>query len=85
MDYAMSVQLHPVWHDVYKAAILESDRRKIPGRVESARKNLVERWRELDPKLPDQRWELDRISNALRMLALLDKTSAAEACASEVA
>jgi hypothetical protein len=85
MDYAMSLQLRPVWHDAYKAAILEPDRQKIPSRVESARKNLVERWRELDPKFPDQRWELDRISNALRMLALLDKTSAAEACASEAA
>jgi hypothetical protein len=85
MDYAMSVQLHPVWHDVYKAAILEPDRQKVPDRVQCARKNLADRWRELDPKLPDQRWELDRISNALRMLALLDKTSAAEACASEAA
>jgi hypothetical protein len=85
MDYAMSVQLHPVWHDVYKAAILEPDRLKVPSRVQSARQNLVERWRELDPKLPDQRSELDRISNALYMLALLDKTSAAETCASEAA
>ncbi len=81
----MSTRLHPSWHDVYQAAILEPDRLKVPGRVQSARRNLAERWRELDPKLPDERWELDRISNALRMLALLDKTSAAEGCASEAA
>jgi hypothetical protein len=85
MDYAMSASPHPSWQDVYQAAILEPDRLKVPGRVQCARKNLAQRWRELDPKLPDQRWELDRISNALRMLALLDKTSTAEGCASEAA
>jgi hypothetical protein len=81
----MSAHPHPSWQDVYQAAILEPDRLKVPTRVQCARENLTERWRELDPKLPDQRWELDRISNALRMLALLDKTSAAEASASDVA
>jgi hypothetical protein len=81
----MSIRLNPSWHDVYQAAILEPDRQKIPGRVQCARRDLAERWRELDPKLPDQRWELDRISNALRMLALLDKTSGAEGCAREAA
>ncbi|MGA2353348.1 MAG: hypothetical protein ABSG02_02560 [Terriglobales bacterium] len=81
----MSIRVNPSWQGVYQAAILEPDRQKIPGRVQCARKNLAERWRELDPKLPEQRWELDRISNALRMLALLDRTSGAEGCAREVA
>jgi hypothetical protein len=81
----MSARPLPTWHDVYQAAILEPDREKVPNRVQCARRNLADRWRELDPKLPDQRWEIDRITNALRMLALLDKTSAAEAGASEAA
>ena len=65
----------PPWHDVYRAAILEPDHDKIPIRIKSARKNLVERLRELDPQRPEQRWELDRALSALRMLALLAKTS----------
>jgi len=62
------------WHGIYQAAILESDRHKVPGRVERARRDLVERVRHLDPQCPNERWELDRVLNALRMLALLDKT-----------
>ena len=63
------------WHDSYQAAILESDRDKVPGKVECARRKLVERLRQLDAQRPDERWEMDRLLNALRMLALLDKTS----------
>jgi hypothetical protein len=65
----------PPWQNIYQAAILEPDRHKVPGRVESARKNLVDRLRQLDPQRPDERWEVDRALNALRMLALLDKTT----------
>jgi hypothetical protein len=64
----------PPWHNTYQAAILEPDREKVPGRVESARKHLVDRLRELDPQHPGERSEMDRALNALRMLALLDKT-----------
>jgi|HubBroStandDraft_2_1064218.scaffolds.fasta_scaffold11631_3 hypothetical protein len=67
------------WHHVYQAAILEVDRHQVSARVQSARRDLAERVRQLDPQQPDERWELDRIANALRMLALLDKTSRAEA------
>jgi hypothetical protein len=63
------------WHKIYQEAILELDCHKAPGRVEFARKNLVERLRQLDPRCPDEQWETDRLLNALRMLALLDKTS----------
>ena len=63
------------WHDVYQAAILETDRRKMPMRIECARRTLLERVRRLDPQRPDDRWELDRALHALRMLALLGKTS----------
>ena len=64
----------PLWHELYQAAILELDRDKIPLLVERARRNLADRLRELDPQVPDQRSELNRALNALRMLALLDKT-----------
>jgi hypothetical protein len=64
----------PIWHNTYAAAILEPDREKVPGRVESARKHLVDRLQQLDPQRPGERWEADRALNALRMLALLDKT-----------
>jgi hypothetical protein len=67
----------PPWQSVYQEAILEPDRHKVSGRVENARNNLVERLRQLDPQRPDERWEVDRALNALRMLALLDKTNAA--------
>ena len=81
----MSARPFPSWQDVYQAAILEPDRLKVPARVQCARRNLADRWRELDPRLPDQRWELDRITNALRMLALLDRTLAAESATAEAA
>jgi hypothetical protein len=67
----------PTWHNTYAAAILEPDRDKVPGRVESARKHLVDRLRELDPQRPGERSELDRALNALKMLALLDQTTKA--------
>jgi len=67
----------PPWHTVYQEAILEPDRDKVHGLVESARRNLVDRLRQLDPQHPDERWEMDRALNALRMLALLDKTTKA--------
>ncbi len=63
------------WHQIYQAAILEPDRHKIPDRIETARTGLAERQRQLNPNLAEERWELDRVSNALRMLALLDKVS----------
>ena len=63
------------WHHVYQAAILEADRHKVPDRVEKARTRLAERQRQLNPNLAEERWELDRVLNALRMLALLDKVS----------
>jgi hypothetical protein len=69
----------PAWHDMYQAAISEPDRHKIHGRVERARRDLVERLRQLDPQCPDERWELDRALNALRMLALLATTMASKA------
>jgi hypothetical protein len=65
----------PPWHDVYRAALLEPDHDKIPIRSKCARKDLVERLRQLDPQRPEERWELDRALSALKMLALLDKTS----------
>jgi hypothetical protein len=67
----------PPWHNIYKDAILEPDRHKVPCRVESARKNVVDRLRQLNPQCPEERWEVDRALNALRMLALLDKTTKA--------
>jgi len=80
MVISMSARLmHRSWHDVYQAAILESDRQQVSVRVQSARSDLAERLRHLDPQHPEERCELDRIANALRMLALLDKTTAAEA------
>jgi len=73
----MSAHLpHPPWHDVYRAAILEPEHRKIPVRIECARKNLTERLRQLETRnTPDEHWEVDRALNALRMLALLEKHS----------
>jgi hypothetical protein len=67
----------PPWHDIYRAAILELDPNKIPTRIERARRSLAERLRQLDPQHPDERSEMDRALNALRMLALLDQTSSA--------
>jgi len=35
------------WHELYKAALFESDASKLPSRIEEARKALVFRSREL--------------------------------------
>jgi hypothetical protein len=76
MDSSMAARATVLpWHKIYQEAILEPDCGKVRGRVEYARKSLVERLRQLDQRCPDERWELDRLLNALRMLALLDKTS----------
>ena len=66
----------PPWHDVYQAAIFESDRLNVSKRVEIARQNLKDRVRQLDPQRQEERWELDKALNALRMLSLLDHTLA---------
>jgi len=76
----MSARLmHLSWHGVYQAAILEPDPQQVSVRVQSARRDLAERLPQLDPQQPEERSELDRIANALRMLALLDKATVTEA------
>jgi hypothetical protein len=47
----------------------------MPARIECARRSLAERLRQVDPQRPDERSEMDRALNALRMLVLLDQTS----------
>ncbi len=72
----MAARPLPGWHNSYQAALFELDREKVPNRIELARKSLVERLRELDTHSTDQRGEVDRILNALRMLELLNHTLA---------
>jgi hypothetical protein len=61
------------WKELYAAAILEDNRRALPGRVASAQYVLQRRLQELR-YADDQRVERKRVESAMRMLDLLLRT-----------
>ena len=64
------------WKQLYAAAILEHNRRAIPGRVASAQQVLRQRLQELRYQ-EDRRNERERVESAMRMLDLLLRTELA--------
>jgi hypothetical protein len=63
----------PAWQKRYREALLESDRKQVPGRIHVAMDSLVRHLRETNPDM--RRHERDRILQALRMLELLQSVS----------
>ena len=58
------------WEKLYRSAILESDRRKWPKRIDDARAAIIERSRKLADSETDGN-ERDAINRALHILSLL--------------
>ena len=63
----------PAWQKRYREALLESDRKQVPGRIHVAMDSLIQHLRETN--LGARRHERDRILQALRMLELLQSVS----------
>jgi hypothetical protein len=59
------------WEKLYRAAILESDRSKVPQRIEDAEAAIHERSRSLSKSPGDDGKEQDVITRALHILSLL--------------
>jgi hypothetical protein len=70
----------PHWHDLYRAAITELDRAKLPGLLAEARHAIWERVEEIstNPAVEEQ-YDLKR---ALRSLSLLEAVTEREKLAS---
>jgi hypothetical protein len=60
------------WHELYKAALFETDSSKIPSRIEEARRALVFRSRELFETSPNYDDETEAIETALYALQALE-------------
>ena len=60
------------WHELYKAALFETDPSKVPFRIEEARRALVLRSRELFSVSPIYDGETEAIDNALYALQALE-------------
>jgi hypothetical protein len=60
------------WRGLYKAALIETDRSKLPSRIEEARRALVFRSRELFDTSPNYDGETEAIETALYALQALE-------------
>ena len=58
----------PRWHELYKAALFETDRDKIPQRIAEAEKSIVARARELFATNTDNIEEDQALDDALYAL-----------------
>ena len=67
-----TAEAHRNWCGLYKAAIFETDTRKLPQRIEEARKALIFRSRELFETSPNYDGETEAIENALYALQALE-------------
>ena len=59
------------WHELYKAALFETDTSKISSRIEEARRALICRSRELFETSPNYDGETEAIETALYALQAL--------------
>ena len=59
------------WRELYKAALFETDRYKIPGRIEEAEKAIIERARQLFGSYTDTIEEDQALDDALYALRAL--------------
>lgn len=68
----------PAWHEVYEAAILESDHELARGKINAAKAVLKDRLSHLNRQQTGSGAEADRLLNAIRMLDLLQRMAIAE-------
>jgi hypothetical protein len=61
----------PDWKQLYRAAVLESDRSKLQQRIEQAEAAILKRSRSLSKSPGNTRKEQEAITRALRILSLL--------------
>jgi hypothetical protein len=66
-------QAHEKWIKLYKAALLESDPSRLPGRIADARAALTERLEALRKTSPPAERERRTIEEALNSLQLLER------------
>jgi hypothetical protein len=71
-DHARSTRdVRQDWERLYRAAILESDRRKVLQRIEDAEAAILERSRSLSKPPGNHGKEQDAITRALHILSML--------------
>jgi hypothetical protein len=66
------------WEKLYRAAVLESDRRKLLQRIEDAEAAILERSRSLSKSPGNHGKEQDAITRALHILSLLREAGQAQ-------
>jgi len=71
----------PRWHELYKAALFETDRDKIPQRIAEAEKSIVARARELFATNTDNIEEDQALDDALYALRALQSCLGLQASA----
>jgi hypothetical protein len=76
-----SLPLMPRWHDLYKAALFETDKNKLPQRIAEAEKAIVVRARELFATGRDTIEEDQALDDALYALRALQSCLGREASA----
>jgi hypothetical protein len=69
---AKSGELVRDWHELYRAALFETDMSKLTARIEEARKALIVRSRQLFATSPNYDGETEAIENALYALQALE-------------
>ncbi len=71
MNVASTPNLPPTWRDLYKAALFEADRAKLPQRITEARTAVVMRGRELFNATGNCAEEAEDLEDALYALQAL--------------
>jgi len=72
VDHARSTRcVKQDWERLYRAAILESDRSRLPQRIEDAEAEILKRWRSLSRPRGHNGKEQEAITRALHILSLL--------------
>lgn len=71
MKAATSRPAYPSWRDVYKAALFEADRAKLPQRISEARNAVIMRGRELFNCQENHLEEAEDLEDALYALQAL--------------
>ena len=69
---------HPLWKNLYMAALFENDKSKIPLRIKDAEAEIETRARMLFPTSHDHAREAQALDNAFRMLQVLKRCLKAE-------
>jgi hypothetical protein len=66
----MNAEMHQPWEETYRAAVLETDQRKLADKIDAANKILGQRLLELGSS-SDRSQERQRVTDALRTLDMI--------------